>query len=162
MQTVAAGGEGDALEGVDYGGGVAGDGLPGDHAGEDDGHSDVEDGADDKRGNDADGNVALGVLALFGRGGDGVEADVGEEDDGAAGEDSGEAVGGERVVVGRVDEAEAEGDEEQDGSNFDSRMPRTRTTVRRRTTAKAGKSKPGCQPGAKMSLPARSWRPSGR
>ncbi len=62
MQAVAAGGERDALEGVDYGGAVAGDGLPGDDAGEDYGDSDVEDGADDERGDDADGDVALWVL----------------------------------------------------------------------------------------------------
>ncbi len=60
-----------SLEGVDYGGGIAGDRLPRDHAGEDYGYSDVEDGADDERGNDADGDVALGVFALFGGRGDG-------------------------------------------------------------------------------------------
>ena len=59
------------------------------------------------------GTSRCGLRALFAGGGDGVEADVGEEDDGAAGEDSGEAVGREGMVVGRVDEAEAEEDEER-------------------------------------------------
>ena len=69
-----------------------------------DGDADVEDGADDEGGDDADGDVALRVAALFGGGGDGVEADVGEEDDGAAGEDAGPAVGREGVPVSGVDE----------------------------------------------------------
>ena len=47
---------------------------------------DVEDGADDERGDDADGHVALRVLGLLGVGGDRVEADVGEEDDRRAGQ----------------------------------------------------------------------------
>ena len=52
------------------------------HAGEDQRHQDVDDGADDQAGDDADRHVALRVLGLLGGRGDGVEADVGEEDDG--------------------------------------------------------------------------------
>jgi len=88
MQTVAAGFEREALEGVDDGRAIVGDGLPGNDAGEDQRDSEIEDGADDERGEDSNGHVALGVAAFFACGGDGVEADVGEEDDGAAGEDS--------------------------------------------------------------------------
>ena len=119
VEAGSAGGEGEALEGVDDGCAVAGDGLPGHHAGEDAGDSDVEDGADDEGGDDADGDVAAGVLAFFRGGGDGVKPDVREEDDGAAGEDAGEAVGREGVIVGGVDEGDAETDEEQDGADFD-------------------------------------------
>ena len=52
------------------------------HAGQHGDDRDVKDGADDQRGDDADGHVALGLLRLLGVGGDRVEADVGEEDDG--------------------------------------------------------------------------------
>ncbi len=38
--------------------------------------------------------------ALLGGGGDGIEADVGEEDDGATGEDSGPAVGIKGMQLG--------------------------------------------------------------
>ena len=62
--------------------------MPVDDAGESQRDANVEDGADDQRRDDADGDVALRVLAFFAGGGDGVEADVGEEDDAAAGEDS--------------------------------------------------------------------------
>ena len=41
---------------------------------------DVQHRADDQRGNDANRQVALRVLRFLGHGGDGVEADVGEED----------------------------------------------------------------------------------
>ena len=47
---------------------------------------DVEDRADDQRGDDADRHVALRVLGLLGVGRDRVEADVGEEDDRRPGE----------------------------------------------------------------------------
>ena len=42
----------------------------------------VEDRADAEAADEADGDVALRVLGLLGGGGDGVEADIGEEDDG--------------------------------------------------------------------------------
>jgi len=120
VQAVAAGLEREALECVDYRRSVVGvDGVPVDDAGEGERDADVQDGADDERGDDADGDVALGVLALFGGGGDGVETDVGEEDDGASGEDSGDAVGDEGVVVAGMDEGEAEEDEGEDGGDFD-------------------------------------------
>jgi len=51
--------------------------------------------------------------------GDCVEADVCEEDDGAAGEDAAPAVRREGVVVDGVDEAETEEDEGEDGTDFD-------------------------------------------
>src|SRR2546430_13387159 len=51
------------------------------HAGEHSGDDLVQDSADDQTRQDADGHVALRVLGLLGRSGDGIEADVGEEDD---------------------------------------------------------------------------------
>jgi len=88
MEAVTAGFEREALEGVDDGSAIVGDGLPGHDAGEDQSDSEIEDGADDQRGEDADGHGTLRVATLFAGGGDGVEADVGEKDDAAAGEDS--------------------------------------------------------------------------
>ena len=64
------------------------------------------------------GRSRLGVLGLLRRGGDGIEADVREEDDGAAGEHAGPTVGREGPVVGRVDEARARDDEGQDGQDL--------------------------------------------
>ena len=105
VQAVATGRQRKALERVDDRRGVVGrDGAPGHHAGEHQSHADVQNRADDQRGDDADGHVALWIAALLTGGGDGVEADVGEEDDGAAGEDAGEAIWHEWVVVRWMDE----------------------------------------------------------
>ena len=67
------------------------------------------------------GRSRCGLLALFGGGGDGIESDVGEEDDGAAGEHAGPAVGHEGMPVARLDEAGAGEDEHQDGDDLDER-----------------------------------------
>ena len=95
----------DLLERVDHRRSIVHQRAPMDQAGEHDRDSDVEDGADDQRGDDADGHIALRILALLGRGGDGVESDVGEEDDGAAGEESRPAIGIERIPVRRMDDS---------------------------------------------------------
>ena len=87
-------------ESVDDGSGVIDQGIPANNAGEDDHDADIEDGANDERGDDAAREIALRVGAFFRGGGDGVEADVGEKDDGAAGEDAGPAVGRERMPIG--------------------------------------------------------------
>jgi len=50
-----------------------------DHSCEDDGEQHVQHGADHQRADDADGHVLLRVLGLLRGGGDGVEADIGEE-----------------------------------------------------------------------------------
>ena len=107
------------LEGIDDGSRVAHDGLPGDDAAEDDGDSAVEDGAGNKGGENTDGHVALGILALLGRSGDGIEADVGEEDDGTAREDACPSVGHEGMPVVGLDEAGSGKDEDEDGGDFD-------------------------------------------
>ena len=51
------------------------------------------------------GTSRCGFLAFFGGGGDGIEADVGEEDDRAAGEHARPAVGHEGMPVGGMNEA---------------------------------------------------------
>ena len=53
------------LQSVDDGRGIVDQRGPLDEAGEDDRDADVKDGADDERGDDADGNVPLRVSALF-------------------------------------------------------------------------------------------------
>ena len=84
------------LHGIDDGGGVVEQRLPGHESREHDHYGDVQHRADHQRGDNAARQVALRILALLGRGGNGVEADVGEEDDRAAGEDSRPAIGSER------------------------------------------------------------------
>ncbi len=79
----------------------------------------IEDGANQQRGQNAEGQVVLRVVALLGGRRDGVEADVGEEDDGAAGEHAGPAVGHEGMPVVGLDEAGSGEDEDQDGGHFD-------------------------------------------
>ena len=113
------GSEREPLERVDDRGRVAHDRLPGHDAAEHDGDSAVEQRAGDERGQNAEGQVALRILALLGRGGDRIEADVGEEDDGAAGEHAGPAVGHEGMPVVRLDEAGGGEDEDQDGGDLD-------------------------------------------
>ena len=90
--------------------------------------SHVEDGADDQRPEDADRHVALGVLGLLRRGRDGIEADVGEEDDPGAAQHAADAEltragvgrneGAVRVARGdpmrRGHERHTGGDEDQD------------------------------------------------
>ena len=119
VQQGTAGFKGESLERIDDRSGVADDGFPGHDAGEHESDSEVEDGADDKGGDDADGDGSLWVTALLTGRGDGVEADVGEEDDGTAGENAAPAVGRERVVVGRMNELEAYQHEGEDGHDLD-------------------------------------------
>jgi len=93
------------LHGIDNGSGVVEQRLPGDESGQHDHHGDVQHRADHERGDDRRVGVALRILALLGRGGNGVKPDVGEEDDGATGEDSRPAIGSEGMPVGGVNES---------------------------------------------------------
>ena len=87
----------------------------------------VEDGADAQRRDQADGHVALRVLGFLGRRGDGVEADIGEEDRGGGAEDAQAravavaepAVGGEGGEVGAVDHRQGQDDEDGQGRDLD-------------------------------------------
>ena len=93
--------------------------MPWDQACEDYCDADVEQGADEERREDADGHIAPRMPALLACGRDRIEPDVGEEDDRTAGENARPSVGREGMVVCRMDEAEAEEDEEQDSRNLD-------------------------------------------
>src|SRR5882724_395054 len=69
----AQAGDVEFLEGIDHGSGVVKECVPANQSGEDDDDSDIEDGANDERGDDATREIALGILALFGSGGDGIK-----------------------------------------------------------------------------------------
>ena len=104
-------GEGDWLRVVELG--VGHDARQ--HAGDDD----VEGGADDERADDANRQVVRRVLAFLGARRDGIEADVGEEDDGRAAEDARDAERHEGLPVHRVDVWDGEQQEDGDGRELD-------------------------------------------
>ncbi|MNS72440.1 hypothetical protein D3C72_1058520 [compost metagenome] len=94
--------------------------------GGDDGH--VDDSAGDHRADDADGQVARGLVGLLGRGGHGVEAVKGEEHDRRRGHHADglavldrreEPVGHEGLEVGHVEVRQSQRDEQAQGRNFE-------------------------------------------
>ena len=87
------------------------------------GDDDVDDRADDEGADDPDRHVALRVAALLGDRRDGVEADVGEEDDRRARRDSREPVGREGMPVRGLDVLEADEDEEAEDDELDRHHP---------------------------------------
>jgi hypothetical protein len=93
--------------------------LPGNDAAEHDGHSSIQNRAGHQRGQNADGHIALRILALLSRGRDRIETNVSEEDDGAAGQHAGPAIGHERMPVVRLDKAGAGKHKHQNGRNLD-------------------------------------------
>src|ERR1035437_5670123 len=119
LQVSCAGQQGEPLEGVDHRGGVAHHRLPGHNAAENDGYRAVEHGASHQCGQNANGKVALRILAFLGRRRDRIKADVGEEDDGAAGQHAGPAVGHEGMPVVRLDKAGPGKDKDQNGGHLD-------------------------------------------
>ena len=92
----------------------------GTNPGKTDGDRNVEHRADHQRGDDADGQIALRVVALLSGGGDGIEADVGEEDNGAAGEHARPSIGHEGMPVGGMNEADDGEDEDQNRNQLES------------------------------------------
>ena len=107
----------DSLQRVDHGSGVAGYRLPRNDASEHHGDTDVEHVCrPDSVAMMPMGTSRRGSPALFACGGDGIEADVGEEDDGAAGENAGPSVGREGMVVRGMDEAAGRRRRRQDGA----------------------------------------------
>jgi len=101
--------------------------LEWDDAGEDEGDEYVEDGAEQKGTKNPEGHVALRVFALLRCGGDGIEADVGEEDDSSTGEDTAPAEFPETAGVFRdkrdpvvgIDVGRAAENEEDDDGELD-------------------------------------------
>ncbi|RUS24467.1 hypothetical protein BC938DRAFT_473538 [Jimgerdemannia flammicorona] len=95
---------------------------------QDEGDNDVEDGTDEEGADDANGEVARRVLGLKGGGGDGIEADVGEENLLGGGEDAGNAevvpvtIGGggnKGLPVGGIDKPGGAEDEDDDDNKFE-------------------------------------------
>ena len=89
------------------------------HAEQHNRNADVEHRTDDQRSDDAEGQVALRVARLLGRGGDGIEADVSEENDSASGDDAAEAGRRERLPVAGVHQRAADDQENQDRADLD-------------------------------------------
>src|ERR1035438_9161623 len=119
MQVGAAGLQRKPLERIHHRCSVAHYRMPGNNAAEGDGYSTVEESAGHECGEDAEGQIALRIVALLSGRRNGVEADVREENDGAAGEHAGKAVGHEWMPVARVNEAGSGDDEGEDGNDFD-------------------------------------------
>ena len=90
-----------------------------DEAGKTDRDRDIEHGANDERGDDADGQIPLRLAAFFGRGRYRIEADVREENNGPASQDAGHAVGHERMPVSGMNKVDGRGDEDEDGDELD-------------------------------------------
>ena len=89
------------------------------HAQQHDRHADIKNGADDQRGDDAEGQVALRIARFLGRGGNRIETDVGEEDDGASGDDAAEPGGRKRLPVAGIHQRAADHQEDQNGADLD-------------------------------------------
>src|SRR6266851_6321146 len=106
------------LQRIDHRCGIVHQRLPRHESGQNHNYADIENRAHNQGGDDADGNVALRILAFLGGRGNGIEADVSEKNDRAAGENSRPPVGRERMPVGGVNETRCEGDEDKDGNNF--------------------------------------------
>ena len=76
-------------------------GRVGNHSSQQAGNQDVKNGADHQRSEDADGHVLLRVLGFLRGGRDGVESDVGEEDDTGGARDPRPPILAECSLVGR-------------------------------------------------------------
>ncbi len=124
-------GDAGGIDGEGYGSGDV-QRLVVDQAGEHERDRDIEDGADDERAKDADGHVALRVLGLLSGSGDGVKANVSEEDGRCSTRDAEEAevsvaIGwrDEGVPVGGSDlwvmeeEEPADGEKDADDAELD-------------------------------------------
>src|SRR5690349_19311032 len=98
--------------------------LPANHAGEHASYQDVQNGANQQRRHDADGQIALRILAFLSGGGNGVKTDVCEENVSSTCADATEAHGRKRVPVVSpvvwIDIMNAEGDYEKHHGDLDS------------------------------------------
>src|SRR5258708_33189130 len=104
------------------------------HGGEDAGHHDVKNRANHQRSDDADRQVALRIDRFLCRGGNGVEAYIGEEDERGAGQDTAHAemrlAGGVRdlrsdewIPIRRVDVRRGNRDEDEDRGKLTNNVP---------------------------------------
>jgi hypothetical protein len=85
-------GDVESLQRIDHWGRIVEESFPANKPCKDDDHADVKDSANDERGDNAAREIALRALAFFGSCGDGIEADVGKENDRATSQDAGPAV----------------------------------------------------------------------
>ena len=106
------------LERIDNWRGVVEERVPFDQASEDDDYADIEECANDERGDDAEREVALRVVTFFGGGGDGIKPDVREKNDRAAGQYAGPAIWRERMPVGRVNESRCKSRQRPESRRF--------------------------------------------
>ena len=107
------------FESIDDGSGVIEQSLPGYQTGENYNYRDVKNGANDERGQDSDGHVALRILAFFGGGRDGIKANVREKNDRATGENAGPAIGRVRMPICWMNKTGREADKHKDGDDFE-------------------------------------------
>jgi len=107
------------FESVDDRGSIVEERLPGYESSEYDNDGNIKKRTDQKRSNDSGGQIALRAFAFFGGGGDGIESDVGEKNDGTAGENTRPAIGREGVIVRGMNESRSEADEHQDSDDLE-------------------------------------------
>ncbi|OPZ81795.1 MAG: hypothetical protein BWY77_00475 [bacterium ADurb.Bin431] len=91
----------------------------GDQPRKDRGDHNIKNGADEQRGDDADGQVAAGIARLLCRGRDRIKADIGKEDDRRPGAYPRPAVGGKGGPVFRLDPAAADDNKKGQHDNLD-------------------------------------------
>ncbi len=106
------------FERVDDGGGVVQQGIPLDQPGEHHHNGYVEQRADDECGDDANRQVTLRAFTFLGRSRDGIESDIGKENDGSASQDSRPAVWCEGMIIRGMYELECKSHEDQNGDDF--------------------------------------------
>ena len=118
MQGWRASGQSKFLQTVHDRGGVIEQRLPRHDSGQDNGHRNVKNGANDQRGNDSDGQVSLRIARFLGGGRYRIEADVGEKNDRAASENTRPSLRREGMPVARTDVMRSGDDECKNGGDF--------------------------------------------
>src|SRR2546430_232215 len=93
--------------------------IPANQTGEHHDDRNIENRANNQRRDDADRQIALRAIAFLRGRGYGVETNVSEKHDGAAGQNSGPAVGRERVPVGGLNKSRGEANEHENRDDFE-------------------------------------------
>ena len=93
--------------------------IPANQTGEHHDDRNIENRANNQRRDDADGQIALRAIAFLRGRGYGVETNVSEKHDGAAGQNSGPAVGRERMPVGGLNKSRGEANEHENRDDFE-------------------------------------------